>query len=421
MFFIYRVLTNLVFLFSPVIILIRLFKKKEHVTRFKEKFGIYKKKKVSGKLIWFHGASVGEILSIIPLVKKLEKKSEIKQILVTSNTLSSSTILSNLKLKKTIHQFFPIDTDHHTNKFLNYWKPEVAIFIDSEIWPNMINNIKKRSVTLILMNARITDKSFRRWKLFRSSAKSIFLKFDLCLSSNLKSKNYLKFLGAKKIKYIGNLKFAQTEDHKNDLNKNIKNFFLTKKIWCASSTHHKEEKICAEAHKKLKIKYKNLLTIMIPRHIHRTEEIINDIKKLDLKIHTHDSKSKINSNTDIYLVNSFGQTKSFFKVCKTVFLGGSIIKHGGQNPLEAARYGCEILHGPHVWNFDEIYTLLKKYNVSNKILNSNQLALKIDKALNNKKNSQNLALKIKRLGNTILNSTLNEINFYIKKNEIKKT
>jgi len=166
MFFIYRALTNLIFLFSPIIILIRLLKKKEHLTRFKEKFGIYTKKKVTGKLIWFHGASVGEILSIIPLVQKLEKNTDIKQILVTSNTLSSSNILSDLKLKKTIHQFFPIDTDHHTNKFLNYWKPSVAIFIDSEVWPNMINNIKKRSVSLILMNARITNKSFKRWKKF---------------------------------------------------------------------------------------------------------------------------------------------------------------------------------------------------------------------------------------------------------------
>ena len=421
MFFIYRILTNLFFLFSPVFILIRLFKKKEHLTRFKEKFGIYKKKKITGKLIWFHGASVGEILSIIPLVKKLEKKSEIKQILVTSNTLSSSTILSNLKLRKTIHQFFPIDTNHHTNKFLNYWKPEVAIFIDSEIWPNMINNIKKRSVTLILMNARITEKSFRRWKIFKSSAKNIFLKFDLCLSSNLKSKNFLTLLGSKKIKYIGNLKFTQTENNKNSLNKNVKNFFLTKKIWCASSTHYKEEKICAETHKKLKVKYNNLLTIIIPRHIHRTEEIINEIKKLGLKIHIHNSKKKIDSKTDIYLVNSFGQTKSFFKICKTVFLGGSIIKHGGQNPLEAARFGCKILHGPHVWNFDEIYALLKKYNMSNKITNSKQLTFEVDKALNSKNNSKNLELKIKKLGNKILNSTLNEINFYIKKNEIKKT
>ena len=153
----------------------------------------------------------------------------------------------------------------------------------------------------------------------------------------------------------------------------------------------------------------------------RKELIKDELSNLGLKVHMHEPKTKINQDTDIYLVDSFGQTKSFFKICKTVFLGGSIIKHGGQNPLEAARFGCKILHGPNVWNFDEIYTLLKKYNVSNKILNSNQLALKIDKALNNKKNSQNLALKIKRLGNTILNSTLNEINFYIKKNEIKKT
>ena len=421
MFFIYRVLTNLILLFSPIIILIRLLKKKEDLTRFKEKFGFYKKKKIAGKLIWFHGASVGEILSIIPLVEKLEKKSDIKQILITSNTLSSSKILSNLKLKKTIHQFFPIDTMHHTNKFLNYWKPSVAIFIDSEIWPNMIDNIKKRSTALILINARITEKSFKRWKIFNISAKDIFQKFDVCLSSNLKSQKFLKYLGAKKIKYIGNLKFTQTENSRTNLNKKIEKFFLTKKIWCASSTHHKEEQICAAVHKKLKIKYKNLLTIIIPRHIHRTEEIIDDIKKLGLRIHTHDSKNKIDSKTDIYLVNSFGQTKSFFKICKTVFLGGSIIKHGGQNPLEAVRYGCEILHGPHVWNFDEIYTLLKKYNVSNKILNSNQLALKVDKAFNSKNNSKNLELKIKRLGNKILSSTLNEINFYIKKNEIKKT
>jgi 3-deoxy-D-manno-octulosonic-acid transferase len=421
MFFIYRLITNLIFLLSPIIILIRLLKKKEHPIRFKEKFGIYTEKKIVGKLIWFHGASVGEILSIIPLLEKLEKKSDIKQILVTSNTLSSSKILSNLKLKKTIHQFFPIDTNHHTKKFLSYWRPSAAIFIDSEIWPNMINNIKKKSVTLILMNARITDRSFKKWKIFKSSAQNIFLKFDLCLCSNLKSKNFLKYFGVKKIKYIGNLKFTQTKNTRNNLNKNTKNFFLTKKIWCASSTHYKEEKICAEAHKKLKLKYKNLLTIIIPRHIHRVEKIVNELKKLDLKIHLHDSKKKINPKADIYLVNSFGRTKSFFKICKIVFLGGSIIKHGGQNPLEAARYGCEILHGPHIWNFDEIYNLLQKYNASNKILNSNQLALKIDKAFNNKNNSKKLELKIKKLGNKILNSTLNEINFYIKNNEIKKT
>ena len=415
MFFAYRILTNLILILSPLIIFIRLLKKKEHPKRFKEKFGFYTKKKFKGKLIWFHGASVGEILSIIPLIESLEKNKEINQILITTNTLSSSKILSNLKLKKTIHQFFPIDTNYHTQKFLKYWKPSVAVFIDSEIWPNMITNIKKTPISLILMNARITDKSFKRWKLFKSYAKKIFFNFDICLSSSHKSKKYLKSLGAKNIKHVGNLKFTQSEKNITFLKNDLKKFFLSKRIWCASSTHNTEEFICANVHKKLKIKYKNLLTIIIPRHIHRTEEIINEMKKLNLNIHLHNSKNKIDKDTDIYLVNSFGQTKSFFKVCKTVFLGGSMIKHGGQNPLEAARFGCKILHGPNVWNFDEIYDLLRKNKVSRKIINSNQLSLNVDKMLNNKNKYRSLENKIKNLGNKILISTLSEINFYINK------
>jgi 3-deoxy-D-manno-octulosonic-acid transferase len=415
MFFIYRILINLIFIFSPIIILVRLLKKKEHPIRFKEKFCVYSKKKLNGKLIWIHGASVGEILSVVPLIEKLEKDKKIKQILITSNTLSSSKIFSNLKLKKTIHQFFPIDTHHNTQKFLNYWKPSVAIFVDSEIWPNMIKNIKKKQISLILINGRITQKSFKRWKLFSTSAKKIFQEFDMCLPSSLESSHYLKFLGAKKIKFIGNLKFTETKYNKNYLNKKLKKFLLSKKIWCASSTHNKEELVCAHIHKKLKIKHKNLLTIIIPRHIDRVTDIENQIKKLKLKIHLHTSKNKLNKNTDIYLVNTFGQTKPFFKICKTIFLGGSIIKHGGQNPLEAARFGCKILHGPHVWNFSEIYDLLKKNNVSKKIISPNQLTYEVDKILNNKNDNRNLELKIKSLGNKILTSTLNEVNIYINK------
>ena len=415
MFFFYRIIINLILLLSPIIVLIRLLQKKEDPIRFKEKLGFFSKKRLKGKLIWFHGASVGEILSVIPLIEKLEKNKKIKQILITSNTLSSSKILSKLKLKKTVHQFFPIDTNYNTNKFLRYWDPSIAIFIDSEIWPNMIANIKKKSISLMLINARITKKSFKKWKFFSSSAKKIFQNFDICLSSNLESKNYLKLLGAKKISYIGNLKFTQSEKATDELSNNIKKFFLTKKIWCASSTHELEEKICANIHKKLKIKYKNLLTIIIPRHIHRTKKIIKEIKEMNLKIHLHDSKKKIDKETDIYLVNSFGQTQSFFKACKTVFLGGSIIEHGGQNPLEAAKYGCQIIHGPNIWNFKEVYNLLEAHKVSYKIKTPNQLALKVEKILNNKKNSKNLQLKIKDLGSKILNSTLNEINFYMNK------
>jgi len=415
MFLFYRILINLILFLSPIIILIRFLQKKEDPIRFKEKIGFFSKKKLNGKLIWFHGASVGEILSVIPLIEKLEKDKHIRQILITSNTLSSSKILSKLRLKKTIHQFFPIDTNYNSNKFLNYWDPSIAIFIDSEIWPNMITNIKKKSISLMLINARITKKSFRRWKFFSRSARKLFQNFDICLSSSLESKNYLKSLGVKKNSFIGNLKFTQSEKVIDTLNNNTKKFFLTKKIWCASSTHELEEKICANIHKKLKIKYKNLLTIIIPRHIHRTEKIIKEINELDLKIHLHSSTKKIDKKTDIYLVNSFGQTQSFFKECKVVFLGGSIIEHGGQNPLEAAKYGCQILHGPNVWNFKEIYNLLKTHKVSNKITSSNRLYHKVGQLLGDQKNSKKLQLKIKNLGSKILNLTLNEINYYMSK------
>ena len=216
----------------------------------------------------------------------------------------------------------------------------------------------------------LQSRSYKRWKRNNYSAKNIFQKFDICLSASIKSKKYLKSLGAKKTKYIGNLKFAQTEKNENLENNNQKKFLNSKKIWCASSTHNSEEKICAHVHKKLKTKYKNLLTIIIPRHIHRTNNIVNDLKKLNLKIHLHNSKKEIKPDTIRYLVNVFGKTKSFFKICKTVFLGGSIIRHGGQNPLEAAKFGCQILHGPNTWNFKEIYNLLQAHKVSYKITTS---------------------------------------------------
>ena len=413
MLFIYRIVINLIIVASPIIIFFRLLKKKEDPIRFKEKFCFFSKKKLKGKLIWFHGASVGEILSVIPLIEKLEKNKNIKQILITSNTLSSSKILLNSKFKKTIHQFFPIDTNYHSKKFLNYWKPSIAIFIDSEIWPNMISNINKKSISLMLLNARITKKSFKRWKKFVFFAKSMFQKFDICLSSNNESKKYLKFLGAKKIKCIGNLKFSQTEKDEHFLNNNLKKFLLSRRVWCAASTHPTEETLCALAHKKLKKEYKNLLTIIIPRHINRTDQIINEMEKLNLKFHVHGSEKKIHKDTDIYLVNSYGQTKSFFKLCKIVFLGGSIIKHGGQNPLEAARYGCKIIYGPNISNFYEIYKLLNKYKVSTKIIGLNQMINNIDRIFKNKTVTFKIKSKIKELGNEILSSTLKEINFLI--------
>ena len=234
MLFLYRILINSILLISPLIIIYRILNNKEHPKRFLEKIGIFSDKPNAAKLIWFHCSSVGEILSIIPLIEKLEKKKDIKKILLTSSTLSSAKVFNKFKFKKTIHQFFPIDVNFITNKFLSQWNPSVAIFVESEIWPNMIFNLKKRNIPLILLNARITKKSFNRWKKISIFSRLLFNKFDICLSQNNETKNYLKKLGARNIKKLGNLKFSETGlKITNKLNKNQKNFFKLKKniIW----------------------------------------------------------------------------------------------------------------------------------------------------------------------------------------------
>ena len=409
----YRLLINIVFLISPIIVILRLLKKKESFKRFKEKFCFFSKKRSEGKLLWFHGASVGEIQSIIPLLERLEKNKKIKQILVTSNTLSSSNIIEKFKFKKIVHQFFPIDTNILSKKFLNYWKPDVAFFIDSEIWPNTLYNLNERNIKVVLINGRITKKTFKRWMKLEFFAKKVFSKFDLCLSSSKESKNYLDKLGAKSPRFLGNLKFSQSENEIIEMDKHLEKFIKSRKSWCASSTHKSEEVFCANVHKELKKKYKNLLTIIIPRHVNRTSEIINELKNLDLKFHLHNPKKKINKNTDIYIVNSYGKTKSFYKICKNVFLGGSLIKHGGQNPLEATRYGCNIMHGPSIENFSEIFQFLKKRKISYKIDTKFKMIKILNKMFMRKKNFNTAEKKLRAIGQKILNNTYNNIKAFI--------
>ena len=416
MFFFYQIILTLVLTLSPFIILFRISKNKEDKKRFTEKFSISSKKRRNGKLIWFHGASVGEILSIIPIIKNYEKKKSINQILITSSTLSFSKVFEKYKFKKTIHQFYPIDHIYFTNKFLKYWRPNLAIFIESEIWPCMYKNIYNYNIPLILLNARLTKKTFNRWIKIKYFSKSIFNKILIAYPQNIETKKFLKKINPQKIKMLGNLKFAQNnEEIQNKILDKLKLEFNKKKIWVASSTHKNEEFFCAQAHLEIKKRVKNLLTIIIPRHVHRVKDIILEIESLNLKTACHSNKPKNLTNIDIYIVDTFGETNKFHKIGSSVFLGGSIIKRGGQNPLEAARYGARILHGPNTDNFKDIYKLLKSFKISKKINTPKELA-----SLISFKKSKNTGVKIKKIGKIILKKTIKEIDNLIN-NEVKKT
>ena len=412
MFFLYQIILSFILLISPLLIIFRIYKKKEDKIRFKEKFSIPSKKRYKGKLIWFHGASVGEILSVIPLIENYEKDKSINQILVTSSTLSSSKILKKFRFKKTVHQFYPIDQFLFTKKFLEYWKPNLAIFIDSEIWPDMFDKLEKRKISLILLNARITKKTFLRWLILKNFSQKVFSKISIAYPQNQETKYFLNKLKVKKIKTIGNLKFAERDNEvKNRLNTKFKN----RKIWIASSTHSDEEIFCAKTHIELKKKIKNLLTILIPRHVHRAKEIKYELEALKLNAINHSSNKKDLKNTDIYIVDTFGETNKFHKMGCSVFIGGSIVNRGGQNPLEAARFGAKILHGPNIDNFKDVYKSLASLKISKKVSTSKELA----SAIMFKKNKK-LGDKIKKIGVKILKETINDLDKLIK-NEFKKT
>ena len=410
MFYIYEFIFVIFIIFSPIVFLLRIISGKEDKKRFLEKFSLYfNYYHNNNKTVWLHGASIGEIISVMPIIVALEKNKKVKKILLTSSTTSSASLIKKYKFKKTTHVFFPIDTNYITNRFIRYWKPQIALFIDSEIWPNMFKNLNKNKIPIILLNGRITKKSFLRWRKFPNFSKKIFSKISLAMPQNIETAKYLKILGAKKIKISGNLKYFGVS--KKIVDKNLKNIFKNRLIFCAASTHYNEELFIGKIHKKLKLKYENLITILIPRHTNRSQSITNELENIDLKIITRSSKKKISKNTDIYIVDTYGETSKFYGLSNITYLGGSMVPHGGQNPLEPARMSSYILHGPNVQNFKEIYAMLSKLNVSSKVYNINDMKKNIIKKIKYRQ-SQKVRQKLNFMGNEILKKNLNEINKY---------
>jgi len=421
MYYWYKFFTYLFYPLAPIYLYFRIIRKKEDPVRYKEKLSKINIPRGEGFVIWFHVASVGEAMSVLPLIDSCIKYQKINKILITSITLSSGKILDKKfnQNPNVIHQFLPLDIPILTNKFLEHWKPNLSIFIDSEVWPNLILDISEKKIPLLLVNARITKKSFARWKLIINFAKKIFEKFDLCLTSNKESEVFLKILGAKNIKNYGNLKFSKTEtDLINKLDSNFLNKIENRKIWCSASTHPTEEILCAKSHLKIKEKYKNILTIIIPRHIDRVEAIYEELSKLGLKIVLSSNLSELDNKTDLILVDSYGESLKFYNISKYVFLGKSLItslvKDSGQNPIEPARLGCKIFHGPHVSNFTEIYKYFGELGIAKEVKNIDELSLSlVEEFKEDKPKNPEIIEKIETYGQNILNNVTMEIKKYI--------
>ena len=414
----YRLLTFCLYPFFIILIYLRLISKKEDPKKYKEKifsssFKVERNDK--DKLIWFHASSIGETLSVLPLIDELNRSKKDIRFLITTVTLSSANLL-NKKIKKynnMTHRFFPLDTTYLVEKFLNAWKPNLVCFVDSEIWPNFLFKIKEKKIPLVLINARITRKTFTKWHMLPNFAKQVFNNFDLCLPCSVESKRNLEKLKVKKLSYIGNLKFtikAQEEELEPSDIKVLNNF----KVWCAVSTHEGEEIIALKTHLEIKKKYNNVLTIIIPRHISRVFYIQNLTKKLNLKSQILNRNDQIDGNKEILIINSFGVLFQYFNYCKNIFIGKSLIKKlrpiGGQNPIEAAKLNCNIFYGPYVYNFQEVYDYLKDNKIAKQIRDEYDLSKEIIQNFESpkKKDFKNINL-LNKYGDTVLQKTVVEL------------
>ncbi len=419
--FLYRVLSTVLYPFLLLLIVIRKIQKKEHNKRYKEKifpskFNIIRKKDL--KLIWFHAASIGEMKSIFPIIRELNKNYKHFEFLITTTTLSSGN-LAEIELKKfsnVQHRFFPVDVEFIVKIFLKNWKPNFIFLVDSEIWPNLILNAKKNKIPIAIINARITKKTSDRWLSFPKTSKLIFNKIDLCLSSNKETNEFfLKF--NEKVYNTGNIKLISevTLDHEMNLNeKKLK----SKKFWIAASTHKNEEHFCLNAHLILKKRFNNLITVIAPRHIQRVHEIKKICDKFNLVSQVLNKGDLIQDRNEIVIINSFGALNLYFKLAKSVFIGKSTVPklkyQGGQNPIDAANLGCKIYHGPYVYNFKEVYEILRKNQISEEIETYEDLANKITIDLtDNIKNTERFYQTMKNLREKTLSLTMKHINSFI--------
>ena len=415
MFLAYRVFTTILYPFLFIFIYFRIIIKKEHPVRFKEKilvshFKVFDKKKC--KLIWFHASSIGEFKSIIPIINQLNTKRKYLKFLITTSSLSSGN-LAEIELKKinnAEHRYFPFDIDFLIKKFICSWKPDKIFLVDSEIWPNLIFNSKKYKIPIALFNARLTSKSINKWMIFPKITKKIFGIFNLFLCSNLETKKFLEELNLKNVFFKGNIKLYDPINEIEIENFN-KNFLVKKRFWFAASTHKEEDLFCLKTHIKLKENFNDIITIIAPRHVDRSNEIKSLSEKLGLAAQVLDENQEILDNKEIIIVNYFGALKTYFKFAKSVFIGKSMIPKlknvGGQNPIEAAKLECKIYHGPYVYNFEDIYKILESNNISKRIESFEELSENLLFDLKNpqKQNNENKNL-INDLGKKTLTDTM---------------
>jgi 3-deoxy-D-manno-octulosonic-acid transferase len=354
---VYQKLSSVVVPLAPALIKRRLKQGKEDPARIGERRGMSRDIRPQGPLVWIHGASVGEVLAAAALIEKLHALN--MRILVTSGTVTSAAIVAKRFPADVIHQYVPYDSPRYVARFLDHWRPSLALFIESDLWPNLILSSAARRIPMVLINGRMSHRSFPRWRKVAGTISALLGRFDICLAQSRVDAERFTALGSRNVITTGNLKL-DVQAPPADLAKLDRLMTVTRgrPIIVAASTHPGEEDILLETHRRLAGYFPSLLSVIVPRHPARGDAIARAIATSGLHVALRSREELPTATTDIYVADTMGELGLFYRLAPIVFMGGSLVERGGQNPVEAVKLGASIVHGPHVFNFTDVYEAL---------------------------------------------------------------
>jgi 3-deoxy-D-manno-octulosonic-acid transferase len=366
--------------FSGVLLGRRQRRGKEDPMRRPERLGIAGKPRPQGRLCWLHGASVGEAVTLLPLAERLAAEGFV--ILMTTGTVTSAALMATRLPAGAIHQFVPLDVPTFVRRFLRHWQPDLVVFLESEIWPTMVLETKAAGVKLALVNGRMSPRSFGRWRRAPRTIRTLLGCFDLIAAQSEDDGARFNALGAPRVSVSGNLKFDAPAPSADEARlEQLRGAIGSRPLWLAAATHEGEEALAGDVHARMETRFPELLTVIVPRHPERGAAIAAELRSKGLDVVLRSEGAIPAAGIGIYVADTVGEMGLFYRLARIVFVGKSLVGHGGQNPIEPAKLGAAVLHGPFVQNFLGAYGALDSMGGAIVVRSSEELASAIARLL----------------------------------------
>ena len=379
---VYRCLTNAAGPLVPFMLRRRLKRGKEDPSRLGERLGVDTRPRPPGRLVWVHGASVGETLGALPLIQRLMQADPTTAVMVTSGTVTSANMLAGRLPQNVFHCYLPIDRRRYVDRFLSHWRPDAVVWIESDLWPNMLAEVRERRIPAVLVNARVSEATARRWRRAPGFFASIIDAFDLICPASSGDAAAFSSIDPLRLGPVGNIKTsapAQPPDIR--LLEFLKNAVGTRPVWLAASTHDGEESIVLDAHRRLRGAHPDLLLVLMPRHPNRADALHETIAASGFTVARRSRSEAIGPDTSVYLADTMGEMPTFLALAPVTFVGGSLVPMGGHNPVEAADAGSAVLMGPHDWAFADVVQALESQGGLQRVSSASTLSDAVDRLL----------------------------------------